>query len=68
MNNDTGIHFETCINNGVLLNLTLELPGGKVEIKDSIRLLNEPIKKFNKAYGLKDICTEYNFAEASKYE
>jgi len=61
MNNDTGIKFETLFSNGVLLNLTLELPGGKIEIKDSLRLLGEPIKKFNKSYGLSDICNEYGF-------
>jgi hypothetical protein len=56
------------INNGKLLSLTLHTPHGKIVIKDSYLILNIPLAKFNKDYGLKDICEKYGFTEASKYE
>ena len=68
INSDVNIKFETLINNGKLMSLTLELEAGTVIIKDSILLLTEPLKRFNKSYGLADIAQHYNFKEANKYE
>lgn len=44
------------INNGKWMSLTLTTPHGIVIIKDSYLLLNVPLAKFEKSYGLKDIC------------
>ena len=56
------------INNGKLMGLTLKTPHGEVVVKDSLLLLNTPLSKFNKSYGLDDICKKYGFKEANKYE
>jgi hypothetical protein len=48
--------------------LSLTTPHGTVLIKDSLLILNEPIAKFNKQFGLKDICKRYGFIEAEKME